>query len=224
MPKVLTKIKPLHPQLIPPNGAEVFGVTPDGKQLYRLVHPMARSVPDIDPETGEQAWRRHGVTNEPLVAKRKPEIYENVRVFYLESEGNGNVRMIPWAPPSPKELADAARRLRLVEVQEELVEGLVDSGISPAQLLQAAKDVIGAERGLPEAQPATTSPTIDPGEPPQPPGKWPKNVAPKLWQLSDGTKFKGFKVEAVKAQAQLERAQAKDRAAARAVAAATPDF
>jgi hypothetical protein len=74
---------------------------------------MARSEPllETDPETGEerQVWRKHAVTGEPLVAKRRPVVYDETKIFYMESQGNGNVAMVPWKPPSPEELAGRRR-------------------------------------------------------------------------------------------------------------------
>jgi hypothetical protein len=86
-------------------------------------------------------------------------------------------------------------------MKEDLAEALVDAKIGPDHLLQAVKDVMGAPQRLPAV------------------GRTPEDqetVTPKLWDLSDGTRFKGLKVQALKAEA--------DVAEARVVAASTPEI
>lgn len=129
----LQKIKPLHPQMVPPQGAEAIGVTPDGRQLYKLVTARSRSVLDIDEKTGEQKYRKNQQTGEPLYRMRKPEFYEKTEIFYQESEGNGNVRKIPYTPPTEAELAAAERTRKIAEMRDGLAEAFVDRGLTPAE-------------------------------------------------------------------------------------------
>ena len=48
---MLTKIKPFHPPIVPPQGAVMKGMTPDGHQLFYEEVPRTMSVPDYDTDS-----------------------------------------------------------------------------------------------------------------------------------------------------------------------------
>jgi len=205
MRATFSRIQKINPELIPPAGSVPFGVTPSGRQLYRLATPRSRAVPDIDPVTGQQRWRKNQMTGEPLYALNRPQSYEQVRIFYLESQGNGNVVLIPWAPPSAEELARAQKAQRVAEMQEKLAEALVDSGMEPVDLLASLKAkpsvTTSATQSVNVEVPAATVTGVT----------YPEMYAPGRWRLSNGTTMQGKRTDATEAE---ERVQAAKKAAA----------
>ncbi len=234
MRSVLQGIRAFHPELKPPKGAVPCGITPDGKQLFRMVSKRSRAVPDIDPETGEQRWRKQPNTGEPLYRMNKPERYDLEEVFFLESEGNGNVHKVPYLPPTPEQLAAEERKRAVESMGTSLAEALVDAGISPTEAVAR----LGAARSAtapvpPEGEPvradgiaAPTDFVVDDenGPPAQALTDYPVKVAGNRWRLSNGTIFVGKKVDAFKAEDDLPEDQKGAELAAKATAAATPEI
>lgn len=200
MSHVLTKIRPIHFALTPPTNAVPWGVTPDGKhQLYRMVLKRSRSVPDIDPKTGESKYRKNIMTGEPLIQLRKSEVYDEERIFWLESQGNGNVVQVPYNPPTDAELAKAARDEKIKAMQDKLAAALVDSDVDPSALLQSLKGKTEtATDAVVSVAPAAT--TTGP--------EYPVMYAPGRWELSNGTKLQGKRAEAEEAEAEIQAAKA----------------
>lgn len=188
----LKKIEPLHAQLIPPQGAEPAGVTDDGKhQLYKLKRKMARGVPRMDPATGERMWRKHGVTGEPLYPLSRPEIYEEELLFYLESDGQGNVVMVDYSFPTPEELAERERRKQVDRMVPALAEALVDEGVTPENVIDALRGIFaprGDEPGvvLEEAAPVETASEVAPPDETDPPAEEPpEDIGVQLADLDE---------------------------------------
>jgi hypothetical protein len=209
MRATFSRIQKLNPELIPPTGSVPFGITPNGHPLYRLVTQRSRAVPDIDLVTGEQRWRKNQMTGEPLYALNKPESYEQVRVFYLASQGNGTVELVDWAPPSAEDVARAQKAQRVAEMGEKLAEALVDSGMEPAELLANLKAkpsvTTSGTQSVNVEVPAATGTGVT----------YPEMYAPGRWRLSNGDSMQGKRTDAVEAE---ERVQA-----ARKAAAVTPE-
>lgn len=237
---VLTKIQPLHADLVPPANAVPAGITPDHKQLWKLTRKMARAVPRTDPDTGERTMRRHPINGEALYGLNKPEIYDQELVFYLESDGQGNVYMVEYRPPTPEQLAEQARQEQIAAMQGQLAEVFVDEGISPADLVKAIRDGRAAV-GVPEVKRGKSrKPQTDGGaagdgaqedgdEAPSTPApsavaesfvEFPIIKSPGVWQLCDGSIFGDSKDKKKKDEAEAANAEAKARLAATAEAQA----
>jgi hypothetical protein len=178
--QTLRKIQPLHANLTPPAGSVPIMVTPTGKQVYRLTRQRSRAVPVY--ENGERAYKRNA-NGDRYVALNTMELYEETLTFYLESDGNNNIQMVPWSPPTEAELAEAERQRKIAEMGGgRLGEALVDANLTPEQVLAAL-----AER------PAA----------PQPQVEYPVHKGFGKWTLSNGSEFAGTKEDAHAAEAAL---------------------
>lgn len=158
-------IKRIKAELKPPRDATPAGVTPNGKQLYRRSRPRAIIVDRKDPVTGEQQYRKNTLTGEEIFKLRKvEEVIEVEQLFYLENEGNANVRMIPYKPPSDEERAANERRQQIAdfqaEFQEALAEEALSEGLSPTELIARMRPTggPGGEKKKPEAAQERTLP------------------------------------------------------------------
>jgi len=143
------------------------------------------------------------MTGEPLLPQNRPELYEQVRVFYLESQGNGNVGLVDYTPPTEAELAEADRQRRIEAVRDEFAAQVVDQGLSVAEILNRIK-------GDPVVVPELEEDVPEPDEP-----AFPRDLGGGWWRLSDGTKIQHAKTDyelVVKAEeeavARVERIQA----------------
>ena len=225
----LSRIQPLNPELIPPKGAIPHGIGPGGKQLYREVTRRSRAVPKINPETGEREFALHATTARPLYPLNKPEIYDLERLYFLESDGMGNIYNIDYHPPTEAELAEALRQQRIKDMIPKLAEALVDENMAPEEFVRGLRGgVIPAPEAAADlgATPSfagdrVSDDTSDEEGEIDPPVEYPVAL-PGIgrWELSNGETFKGKKVEAIQQEESLQKA----RAAAKAVAEATPDF
>ncbi len=218
--EVLTSIQKFHPPLVPPNGAVVAGVTPDGQQLYRRSTKRSGSKPRIDPKSitvenpeGEQLWKKQPVTGEPLYKMREVTFWTEERLFFLHSIGNGNVEMVDYVPPDPAEIDRAQRRQDAQSRLQELTEAMVDQDMSAAELIA----YIQTQRTAPvqEPVPAPAPPTAEDNL------TFPVSIRPGgHYRLSNGAEFAGKKVDAEAAQALMDT----DLAEAKATAASTPEI
>ena len=239
---VLQKIPKIHPQLIPPQGAVQRGTTPDGKQLWYQEIPMSRSVPDIIPGTetpdnpkGEQRYKMN-LAGEKVYPLFKAERYIWKRLYFLESEGNGQVNMVPYVPLTKEQIAAEERRKKIVAMKDSMAEAFVDAGVLPDNLLatlRAAQTQVPVKVDEPEivepvaarhpdAPTAEVETVAEPVKaPPEKPAiHYPTTSGGGWWVLSDGSKVQGKKAKAVKAEKALQKAVQE----ARAVAEATPDY
>lgn len=186
----LKRIEPLHPPIVPPQGAVPAGITADGqRQLWSLKRPRSRSIPRLTPEgdrlmagvrqryTGEdlkfqeslirrehQQQRLHATTGEPMYKLRKGELYEEDLLFTLESQGNGNIEMIHYHRPTEKELADERRRVAIAEMSARLPEILVDRGIN----LDALASLLQPTAAAPTVVPVVEAPVAEPAQSAEP--------------------------------------------------------
>lgn len=200
---ITDRVAPLHANLTPPAGAVPAGVTHTGKQLFKLKRTMARSVPRLD-EDGKQMFRVNPTTGEALPGMpklRKPEIYEEEQLFYLESDGHNNVHKVMWTPPSEEELRRAQRRQQVASVKDQLAEILVDEGITPQDLVAAIRggkvlqDAPVTEDAPPElAAAGEDAETVDDAETETVEvdfGAYPKYVKVGTWELCNGEQVGG---------------------------------
>lgn len=224
MPKTLKKLVPLHSQIVPPINAVPFGMTDDGKQLYREVTPRSGSEADKD-DDGKQRWRKNQMTGEPLYPLRKPTFYEHTRVYFLESQGNGNIGKVDWRPPSPEEVARAERNQQVEAMKDHLAEALVDANVNPAELANLISRRQPAVPELPELveldeeEEPVVAPPVEVAEPVDT-DQYPKNLGGGWFELSDGAKLQGKEEQAIEAEIDLEVR----RDEAHKVAEATPEI
>lgn len=134
MKGVLRKIRPFHGPIEPDPNWEMLGMTPDGRQLFKEVTTRSRPVP-LNDDDGNRVYQRHLTTGQKLYPMNKPEIFDLERVFTLESEGNGNVRKVPYRPPTPEEIKAAEREGKVEAMKDRLAEVFVDADIEPEDLL-----------------------------------------------------------------------------------------
>lgn len=146
MAGALAKIEAFHAAAIPPKGddgkdALPIGNTPDGRLIYTrtIIRPAKNKAPQTDPLTGEQVWTKHPTTGEKLYARWRNVREERVQTFTLESDGRGNLYVQEYAPPSPEDLARQERERKIVEVQGQIAEALVDNDLSVDALIAALK-------------------------------------------------------------------------------------
>lgn len=148
----LQAIEPLHAPLLPPDGAVPEGATTEGYPLFRLTQKRSRSVPDLDDE-GVRRWALHPQNGQPLYPLNKPEIYKHTQLFFLESDGQGNVNHVQYAHPTEEELAAEQRTKDVAAMKDTLAEALVDGGIAAADIVTAlaARGTAEPEEEAPEA-------------------------------------------------------------------------
>lgn len=190
--QTLNRIPPLHPPtIIPPAGSIPFGTTPDGKQLYRLVTRRSRAVADIDPKTDQQRWRTN-LMGEKILPLFKSEFYNKEEVFWLHSQGNGNVEHIPYYPPTPEELKQAKRQQAIAGMSEALTGALVDAGLTPEKLVE----MLRAKKAETEEVPAEPVAASGADASVEVPIEYPVHMGAKWWTLSDGQRFGGSRKDA----------------------------
>ncbi|KKL25614.1 hypothetical protein LCGC14_2403530 [marine sediment metagenome] len=239
MPGVLQKIPKIHPQLIPPQGAVQRGTTPDGKQLWYMEIPMSRSVKDILPGTktrenpeGEQRYRMNPA-GEKVYKLYVSERYIWKRLFFLESEGNGNVAMVPYVPQTDAQIAATERARKVAAMKDSMAEAFVDAGVLPENLVATLRagqvqvpveveepETVGPAVEVTEEEVVAEEPKAKP-EAEKPPASedsitYPHMYGPGWWRLSNGERVRGDRKKA-------ERAE-KDVLKARAAAKETPDY
>lgn len=219
--QTLNRIAPLHPStLVPPSGSVPIGTTPDGKQLYRLVTRRSRAVPDKDPVTGEQRWRTN-LMGEKILPLFKSEFYNKEEIFWLHSQGNGNVEHIPFYPPSPEEVQQAKRRHDMAQMGDALTGAFVDAGYTPADLVEMLKARKAADAPKTEPESPVTGPDLSP-EPEA--VTYPVHQGGRWWQLSDGQRFGGTRADAEAAEKKVLDEAREAYAKAKQLLADTPSY
>lgn len=173
----------------PPTGSVPAGMTPDGKQLYRLTRERSRPRPKFieDPITGvkRREFAKNPMTGEPLYGKNEPEFYTETILFFLEDQGNGNVSIVPYTPPTQEQLDKVARDHKVKRIQGELAEKLVARNIDIDALLDALSKAPAAGPVAPVAAVAAA------GTPPAPLTiPEPKALGSGWYQLSNGDKVR----------------------------------
>lgn len=189
----------IHPELKPPEGAVPAGVTHDGKHnLYKRTRPMVvDKVPLLD-EDGKRVTRKNRLTGEDIILRNKPVVEEVTDMFYLVDQGNGQIEMMPYTPPTPEELAAKAREEKIDQTSRQLSEALVDQDVDVADLIGAIK----GRKAPPEAEKDASE-----GE-----KSYPDMYGPGLWHLSaeheaacQAGHEKGFRGNGEEAAAEAER-------------------
>lgn len=169
MALTLERIKPLHPDFHPDPNWERIGMTPEGHQLFKSSVKMVKAVHDVDEETGVRRQMLHPTTAQPLYPMNKPKHYTQVRVFYLVSEGNGNIIKVDWSAPTEEEIAALDREEGIKEIMPEIAGQLYDMDMTPFELAGALKMIAKAMRDGKEDVSEEPVPAVDKGaETPQP--------------------------------------------------------
>lgn len=222
----LKKVAPIHPNLIAPRGAVATGETVNGiHTVFKLVRKRNKSVPKVDPKTGERAYRISQITGEQLYPLREKNIVDEEVTFYLHSQGNGNVEMVPYRPPTEEEKREQLIRRQAAQMVPQLTEELARRKITPAQLLDA---LFGGQRQqAPPPPPEVAQAGASSGSIPEP-GAEPAEFAPDFsqyplkasgvgrWELSSGEIVKGNREAAEQAEAKLQQEQYEAQQEARA--------
>ena len=217
--QTLNRIAPLHPPtLIPPEGSVPIGTTPDGKQLYQRVTRRSRAVADKDPVTGEQRWRTN-LMGEKILPLFKPEFYNKEEVFWLHSQGNGTVEHIPYYPPTAEEVQQDKRRRDLAQMSDALTGAFVDAGYTPADLVEMLK----ARKAAETAEVAPEQPVSGPDLSPEV-VTYPVHQGGRWWQLSDGQRFGGTRVDAEAAEKKVPDEAREAYAATKQALAGVPSY
>lgn len=239
---VLKRIKPIHPPLTPPRGAVAAGVTPDGKQLWTLKSKRARNVPLMEntpeadaraaellaegktekeigrimTEEGYRRYRKNQVTGELAYPLNKPVVYDHEELFYLESEGNGNVVKVKYRHPSAADRERAQLRERVAAMKDQMAEVMVKEGVTPedlvAMLRQGRRPFVAP---APVDKAAVTAAFAPPPVAAGPEIEYPVALDDGRWKLSNGNVMPGTRDEAEEAELAVIEA--------REAAAATPE-
>jgi len=215
MRRALDSIPPIKSDLLPPVDALAAGVTRDGRQLYRRVKQIVTTEPKINPATGEQQWRINQMGQQTVAVRKVTSVTPTEELFYLENEGNGNVRKIPYRHPTADELAAAEREKKIAAMGGgSLAAALVDAGISSQE---AIARLVGAKTA---AEPLAAAPLAPK---PAEPVTYPRLYAPGRWELSNGIKMQGKREDAEAAEAEVTDDERAAAAEAKANAEATPE-
>ena len=163
----VSELKPLHGPFIPDPGWEQKGLTTHSppkvlylekthrtrpKPLYVQLPCGAcngRGIVDGCDECNnkgtvdaEREWKMHPLTKEPLYPKNYAEHYTHERLFFVESDGQGQQVLIDWHPPSEEEVAAQARDAAVDRMIPEISDAFVDSGLSGADIAEALKQLV----------------------------------------------------------------------------------
>ena len=179
MARGMTRIEQMHGPVVPESGWERAGTTPEGRQLYIERTPRSRAVPDYEDAVcevcdgakkvkgndcpacngtgmteGKRRYAKNPQTGEPLYPKNKPEFYIHERMFFIDSDGQGNQIKIDWAPPTPEQIAANEHAKAVAGMIPRLAGALVDSGLDMDEII----DRLTAPKAEPKPEPKSRKP------------------------------------------------------------------
>lgn len=197
----LRKIKPMFVEEIAPEEAEVIGRTPQGKLIFRRKRVRGRNVPlEVD---GQRVWETHPTTAKPLYPRNRLVRYEEEHTFTLQQDGQFNLYMEDYRPPSAEELEAERKKLAAAKLLPSLAEALVEEGIDVNDFMAFLK----GKRAEEAAEVETDEPGPNPS--PKPTGEdqvtYPAPAGVGRWKLSNGETIQGKKEDALKAEAALHK-------------------
>ena len=207
MALTLTKIQPIHPQHVPEPHWEMAGTTVHGRQLYKESLKRSRGVPLVD-ENGERVYAKNPISGEPLYPKNRAEIFHDNRLFFLASQGNGQVEKINYRPPTPEEIRAKERAGKIADVQDQLAAAFVDSEIPIDHLIALLK---GGKAIVPQAE-LEASDDDDDDEPDDEGIEYPRRMQRGVYELSTGESYRGKRSDAAAAQDAINAAASRTRA------------
>lgn len=210
----LNKIEPTYTREIPPEGAIQIGHTPQGKPVYKMTLVRGVNEPKIDPATGEQEYRKHPTTAEPLIGRRQLRRVEIEKIFTLEQDGMNNLYMLDYKFPTPEEIAAQERQRAIDAAVPELATALIDAGLTPAELVEAIRrgtatplQAVTAQQQPQQSPVAPAEPAADEDEDLFDYSEFPKQLSAKKWQLSDGNTVTGTEAQAREAEGSVQLAR-----------------
>ncbi|MCR4339253.1 MAG: zinc finger-like domain-containing protein [Gemmatimonadaceae bacterium] len=158
----MTRIEKLHGPVVPDPNWERAGTTPEGRQLYIERTPRTRAVPDYEDAIcdacegskktkdmkhdcpkcdgkgmiqGKRRYAKNPLTGEPLYPKNKAEHYVHERMFFIDSDGQGNQVKIDWSPPTPEQIRADLHARAVADMIPRLAGALVDSGLDMDEIV-----------------------------------------------------------------------------------------
>ena len=175
---------------------------------------------------GKRLYTTHAQTGENIVARRKPHVVDEERVFWLEDGLNCNVEIRDYVRPSDDELGAAERKKRIKAMDGVLAQVLVDGGLDADEVMARLKgtpetvvtgEVMDAVT-IEDVSPTTTTAADVPVTlteitvPVAPAVEYPvKDDTSPWWTLSDGSRLRGEKAaKAAEVALVAQRAQVKD--------------
>lgn len=204
---VLPAIQGIFPPLVPPDGAVPTGeVLPDGRLVYKrrkLDVQATKATAKQKVIDGELQWRKHPTTGEKLypIMEQKP-VFKDVE-FILESTHQGHVLIHENFRGTADERArDAAARAKN-EFNDRLAALATERGISADELI-----VRLVEKVRPTAPGQVVVELPEDDEVMELDSEYPIHNGGGHWTLSDGTKMRGSKDDAMAREAELALAEA----------------
>ena len=85
---------------------------------------------------GRRRYAKNPLTAEPLYPKNKAEHYIHERMFFIDSDGQGNQFKIDWAPPTPEQVAADVHTREVAAMVPRLAGALVDSGLDLEEIVK----------------------------------------------------------------------------------------
>lgn len=160
---------------------------------------------------GEVLYRKRILTHDPAQGINQG-VELKTETFHLVDEGNGNVRMQKYEPPTAEQLAKRQRREQAQDLMPALADELIAQGLTVEEIvarLKSGPTTAPAPAAAPPVEEAEPDPEEDLSE-------FPKRYAPGRYHLADGTSFQGKKEAAEKANDEIVQriAEAKDAAEA----------
>jgi hypothetical protein len=128
-------MKGLDPKPIPPQGSKIVGQHEDGRPIYEL-REKTQIGKRIKKVNGEEVWKKHQTTGEPMYPVYERIMGEKVRVFVLEPQHNGNVLINENFQQNAEDKAREEERNRIAAFQSELAAAAIKRGLSAEDVLE----------------------------------------------------------------------------------------
>lgn len=182
---------------VPPTGSVIVGQHTDGRPIYEIeIREPVGSEPAI--RDGKEVWIRHPQTGEPIRQVFRTKYRARRRRFIIETLPNGTAFPNYHFEASPEEKARIDRQKKAQALQAAFFERAAQRGISDPDALLSALFREGDEQAPPPDGVPAVATDEDGNE-----FAYPRMVGPGLWELSNGDRMRGKKVDALEAEAAL---------------------
>lgn len=133
--QVLQRMKGLDPKPIPLEGSKIVGQYEDGRPIYewRGREQVGKRIKKVN---GEEVWKKHQTTGEPLYPIYERVMGEKVRVYVLDTHSNGSVTVNENFQNNEEDRVRQAERERIAAFQSELAAAAIKRGLSAEDVLQ----------------------------------------------------------------------------------------